>query len=153
MLAFTHDVANIAEHEQISGYRASEACRVLSLSGDEPGGKSLRQSVKGIFPSDRVGNPRSQAFGKGRIPGRRELGKTFSEIDIAGSQRRLGLPLQQAGIIPQRGIEMEIRQGHGVAIGSENRNCVLGARPQHDASDGACRSPRQSCRYPPPLHQ
>ena len=105
MLAFAHDVPDIAEHEEIAGDRARQARDIVGIAGDETGGKALGKMRRRILFRDRIADALRQFLADGDVPVAREFDKTVGEIGIVGRQRRLDILGDQPGAVPQGRIE------------------------------------------------
>ncbi len=67
MLALAHDVPDIAEHEEIAGDRAREACDIVGVAGDETGGKALGKMRGRVRFRDRIADALRQFLADGDV--------------------------------------------------------------------------------------
>ena len=91
MLALAHDVADVAEHEEIAGNGPGQARDIVGVAGDEAGRKALGQMGRGVFLRHGRSDPARLFIADGQIFLARQFDKTIGKIGIMDGQRRLDI--------------------------------------------------------------
>ena len=139
VLAFAHDVPDVAEHEEIAGDRARQARDIVGVAGHKAGGKTPGEMRGGIFFRDRVVHAPRQFIGERRCScrararqscwrdrhRRRRAPPRYSRSISAWSFRRAESSLRSAS---SAGSSCAAR------IAPASRACGHSARTQGDAS-------------------
>ncbi len=156
MLALAHDVPDIAEHEEIAGDRAREACDIVGVAGHETGGKAPGNIRRRVRFRDRIADALRQFLADGDAFVAREFDEACGEVGIVGRQRRLDILGDQPGAVPQGRIELQIGELGRLVLRRQNGAGIAGMRPQRRAHGSAerhaCESHRQGRTEPQPPH-
>jgi len=156
VLALAHDVPDIAEHEEIAGDRAREACDIVGISGHETGGKAPGKIRRRIRFRDRIADALRQFLADDDASVAREFDEACGEVGIIGRQRRLDILGDQPGAVPQGRIELQVGELARLVLRRQNGAGIAGMRPQRRAHGSAerhaCESHYQGRAEPQPPH-
>ena len=72
-----------------------------------------------------------------------DVHKAAGEIRVVGRKRRLDLPFNRAGVIPQDRIDLHFRQFGGIVLRGQHVAGLICVRPEHSKRRGANRDPCQ----------
>jgi hypothetical protein len=97
----------------------------------------------GIFGFDGIADPAQEIIRQRDIAVTRERDKTVGEIGVACAKRCLDVVLNQAIIVRESRIELELGQGRGIVLGGENRAGLPGMRRYLREHKAACSNPGQ----------
>jgi hypothetical protein len=152
MLALAHDVPDVADHEEIAGHRSGQARNIVGAAGDEPGGEALGEMRGGVFGLDRIAYAAQEVVGQRDVAVTRQRNKTVGEIGIISGERSLDIVLNQAVVLPQNGVELQLGQSGRIVLGGENRAGLAGVRRDLCEHEAACGDAGQRCADSQPLH-
>ncbi len=91
MLAFAHDVADIAEDKEIAGHSARQAAGIVGISGDKACGKPAGKMRRGaVLAYSRI-HPLQEIVGERNVPGLGKIDEARGKARVVCVERGLDL--------------------------------------------------------------
>jgi len=156
--AFTHRIADVAEHEQVSDRRAGKRGAVFRFPGDKAAGEALQRAPRrGGLLVGTLDTVRQRRIER-QVPLAPEIEETLREIGVVGRERRIDFPRRDRGI--ERARNGVIGNRDRIVLCGEQRYGFKGLRPDGECGErqGYChaarhRDPQRSHRIllPAPL--
>ncbi|MGY3357906.1 hypothetical protein ACVWZK_004569 [Bradyrhizobium sp. GM0.4] len=108
MLALADDVPDVADDEEIAGHGSRQARNIIRVAGNETGGKPFCEMRGGVFGFDRVTDTAREVVRQRDVAVARQCDKTVGKIGIARCERDLDVVLNQAVVVPQQRVELDL---------------------------------------------
>ena len=119
MLALAHNVADIAEHEEVAGNRAGERSDIIGGAGHKAGGETLRKMRRGILLRDRIADATRGVVIHGDIVVTGKLNEAVSQIGVTAPERSFDIVGEQRRVISHSRTDLQIRERGRVVLGCE----------------------------------